>query len=236
MLAGLNAWGAPPQEPLYAGLPESLPADYLRKERFVEFEQMFFEFRAPLGSSFAFNGAPVATTDYKKLEEVFVETFLAKLPRGTQITTSRHSQNGKEVWHYPIGTEVVHLIELNSEPRSVFELRVAKRMSETRWAFGTYSPKVLGEVSPTLLLNQYAGAPKDGFTVVRPDRQKIDVTLGRINLQSCRNCHFVNSPSQYQYPSFKEAGPCGFVPANTKVKDGWAGRYQDAHQDAPFED
>ncbi len=208
--------------PLYAGLQECLPLNYLEQEKFVAFEEPVAERPAPLGFAFEINGEKVAASNRAKLQSVFAESQLVKVPHGKSIQSIRDEKD-RPVWIYPTGTEVVHLISFRSKEKTIFELRMIRKLENGTWAYGSYSPSL--ECQQGLKLNTYSGVPPYETTFLNEENQATSVKLKRINLQTCRGCHFSDSPADYQYKTKEEAGPCGFVPTNPHLNSSWAMDY-----------
>lgn len=213
---------------LSQGLPETLPTDYLEREKFVPFDLFREAPRAPLAVQVFFNGEPVNARDMHK---VFTEAFLAHIPGNTKITESLDA-HGRALWHYPLNTAVVHFVTLKNRDTSmsnIFELRIAKKVEDRRWAFGVYRPQ-----DGLLRLQHYGGFLQNQFTVLPPEGKPIEVRLKHIPLNSCKNCHARTSAARYQYPSFEETGPCEFTPPNPHVRASWAPAFERAHGFSPF--
>ena len=227
--------------PLSQGLPLSLPGNYLEQNGFVELgkeatSQM--DLISPIGSRITVDGIVVSPRDRPLLSEIFEERFLARLPDGKQIQVGKDTSS-REVWSYPVGTEVVHLLSFKDAGHSeatIFELRMVHKLTYGlfgQWAFGLYTPVQDG----TLRLNSFEdpATPNDRkFTAKTALGRSVEVAIRRIPLQSCRGCHLMASPSGHQYASEASAGPCGFVPANTALKTDWASRYLKERGTAPF--
>jgi len=222
------AHAAPPQAPISTGLPETLPLDILSRGRFVPFQELGTPMRPPLGAGFVLNGQAIPNQNRQKLEEVFGEEFFARIPPGTRIfpTTNR---DRLEVWEYPAGTQIAHLISFRTDPIEIFEFRIQQKLPDERWAFGTYSPE-----NGRLVLQKYVGFPNVSYFLRLANGKDAEISFKRINLQSCRHCHFHNSAGNHQYPSTDYAGPAGFVPANLELKSSWAERYLDQNGHFPF--
>lgn len=217
--------------PLSEGLPEALPTDYLEREGFVPFALFREGPRAPLAVQVFFDDLPVKPRDMHK---VFGEAFLARIPKDSGISESTDA-HGRAVWSYPLNAAVVHFVTLKSRDASVsniFELRIAQKVEQRRWAFGVYRPQG-GE----LRLQNYPGFLEDRFTVLPAGGGKpIDVRLKHIPLGSCRDCHARTGAARYQYPTLEEVGPCEFTPPNPGVRADWAPAFERAHGFPPFED
>jgi hypothetical protein len=214
--------------PPWSGLPDKLPSDFMTREFFVPFTQTPETFHAPIAASIVLNDKPVPPRDLATMSLVFEEAFAARLPRGQSIQVKKDSQNRK-VWDYPIGTRVVHAIHFRTLPPQVFEIRLEQKMEGGRWAFGLYTPAGNG-----LELNRYGGMRPETYSFKLATGEPTKISLSHMNLQSCRNCHFANSPSKYQFPSAEMAGPCGFGPANPSLTTEWAQHYFKMHGEKPF--
>jgi hypothetical protein len=217
--------------PLHQGLPDTLPADFVQSGGFVEFQTIPGGARAPLGFSFFFNNREVLPTDFQALAEVFSEGLYARLPPGTRIVSTRDSQ-GRTVWDYPVGTRAIHLVTLTDAAKSLFELRLIEKQDTGQWAYGIYSPAA----APGLLALDRTEQPDPlSFAVERTDGKRIDVSMRRVNIRSCRRCHFMNSASRHQYPNDALAGPCHFVPDNGPGIAQWVRKYVARHGESPLE-
>jgi hypothetical protein len=216
------------EQPLETGLPEVLPPDFAYREMMVDFFQAPNTFRAPLAAGISFNNKPIPMNDYMSLGMVFEEFFFAKLPKGNFIKASANGE-GLKVWDYPAGSMIVHIILLKTQPRQYFEVRLEQKNRTGQWAFGLYTPGNQG-----LHLNHYTGLRNESFSVKLASGQLMNIELKHIGLQSCRMCHFMNSPSKYQYPAPELAGPCGFGPANSGLVTDWAPRYFKIHGENPI--
>ena len=117
------------------GMKETLPLDHLEKNYFLEFDNYRDRPRAPIAAGININGKPVRSI--QEIFTVFSEKVFAHLPEGQTIKSSLNTDN-KEVWRYPIGTQVVHRITLNDDLDTVFELRMIERVNNKKWAFGVY--------------------------------------------------------------------------------------------------
>jgi hypothetical protein len=218
-----SSHAAPPA--LSAGLPLQIPADWVEREALVPFTQEPDGAQAPLGVRILVNGKPVL--DRSQLAELFEEDFQASLPKNTSILVTLNS-DGKEVWHYPVGTRLAHRVRWNSPHKPIYELRIAERLASGAWALGVYAPsEPSAEVQPsTLQLSQYSGTQplKVRFESAQT-RKPLEVSLERIPLHSCRNCHNATSSSAYQFERPEDAGPCGFGPGNRAIRGAWAQRW-----------
>lgn len=215
-----------PQPPLYEGMEAELPLDFMERNAFVPYDNFRASPRAPIAAAILFDGA--APSD---LGLVFLERFMARLPDGLPIRSSRDAQ-GREVWLYPEGALIAHAVLLKSvDPleSDVFELRIVRKMPGVRWAFGIYRPE-----GGVLRLQTYQGMRDDEFTVNTPQRGRVRVTLKHIPLGSCRNCHARTTAAPYQYGSPEAVGPCEFTPANPRVRREWAPRYGGRHGADPI--
>ena len=219
--APLRSWAAAP----WAGLPERIPADFIEQKNMLPFEEEASP-RAPIGVRLTINGVP--TLSPEKWGEAFLEDFYASIPAGKKIGVTKDSKD-REVWNYPIDTWVVHRIRFNTKNRPVFEFRVVNLQPSGIWAMGVYSPSTMDPDAPPseLLLNTYAGTPDGSYRMTSAESGRaLDIQLKRLPLQSCKNCHFNASPSNYMYETPDQVGPCGFAPHNPSVKGGWAEAWQ----------
>jgi hypothetical protein len=214
--------------PLSTGLPEKLPLDFVERELMVPFVQSAETFHAPVAAGLFFNDKPVPPRDLATMGLVFDEFFLARVPRGRPILSRMNAQRQK-IWEYPQGTRVVHAIYFKTVPPQIFEVRVEQKMEAGRWAFGLYTP-----VRGWLELNHYVGFRPEAYTVTLASGELMRIKLSHLNLQSCQSCHFMNSPSKYQYSDVSSAGPCGFGPANQGLAVDWSARYFKIHGEKPI--
>lgn len=214
--------------PQSTGLPEALPYDFIKTQMMVAFEQTADTFHAPIAAKVIINGKPIPPRDTASLGVIFAEYFFASLPKGQPIQILEQG-NLQKVWNYPVGTNIVHLIVFKTQPIQIFEMRLEQKMKSGQWAFGLYTPSKAG-----LQLNHYSGIKPESFDVALTSGQNVKVELSHLNLESCRGCHFMNSPSKYQYPSVTVAGPCGFGPANQDLTVDWANRYFKLRHENPF--
>lgn len=226
------AFQASAEGPLYQGLPDTLPADLVQSAGFVELQMIPDGARAPLGFSFFLNGRSVPPTDHAALAEVFSEKFYARVPEGARIISSRDPQD-RTVWNYPAGTRALHLATLTDAAKSIFELRLIEKQSSGQWAYGVYSP--LAASPGVLALHRMENSDPLLFTLERTDGKRIEVSMRRINNQSCRGCHFINSASRHQYANPSLAGPCHFVPDNGPGIARWVKDYVARHGQSPLE-
>ena len=220
-------------DPLYSGLPDSLPAEVLTDPAFIEFQQAPNSSGSPLGSRITFEGELIGTPE--KRRDLFLEKFIATLPLHTHILVSQDSRS-RDVWNYPVGTRVAHWIRFKSTGQETFELRLSEKLAGGNWAMGSYSPRVGAAGDSPLFLNRYLGTPEFSIQITRAsDQLEGELHLNRINNQSCQACHFVQSGSQYQFQHREEAGPCGFGPMNPNIAGDWANRYRQSRGESPFE-
>lgn len=253
-VAVANAAAARPWD----GLPETISPAFLEEEGFLPFEEISEpEARrlrepkgyalAPIATDFVFDGAAVSVWDRAQQHIVFSEETFARLPVGTRIAVRRDAQN-REVWDYPVGFAVSHVIRFRDAARAFYELRLIKKLPAGTWAYGVYEPTVVEGARQILKLNTYEGWPEAQYQVhLGPPNepllasQVIDVKLKRVKLDTCQGCHFANSIADYQYEVFKDdgrvdfkasaarTGPCGFVPGHPTLKTEWATRYENLH-------
>jgi len=202
------------------GLPDEVPADLVERDGYVLFDAIAGVSGPPANGPARFTPPDVTRGD------VFEEDHAALLPLGARIER-RRNRAGQEVWGYPVGTRVVHRFFLRTAPRSLFELRVAEKLPDGRWAFGAYERRA----GPSLLLRRRM--VHETFEVDVP-RGHVGVEMDRLHPESCRLCHAVHSPQAYQYRDREHAGPCGFGPANPSLPTEWAPAYQLRHGYWPF--
>ncbi|HVA65494.1 MAG TPA: hypothetical protein VNK24_01055 [Elusimicrobiota bacterium] len=229
--------------PIHAGLPASLPADWPRTQGFVPFHGIPGDFLVAEvnGGQIAFEDGQVAPG--LKLSQVVDQEEAALLPPGRTIRRiiKRVRYQDKswsyEVWHYPAGTRVIHLIADHATAK-IIELRLLqKRPDGPRgeggpWSFGIYRPRP--RKNPAEL---YLYAPKNEKS---PESEEFALPGGgkfrwtRLPPSSCRSCHSSMGDGWYQYPDASRAGPCGFVPANPNLLGDWARRYRQSRGYFPF--
>ncbi len=219
-------------EPLFTGLPETLPERFVEEAGFVDFKTMPGEPHAPLGFSFAFNGKPLPPGDQASLKRVFSETFHAAIPRGSRILASR-DENGKLGWDYPAGAQAIHLIRWKDALETIFELRLIQKLIDGRWAFGVYTPQT--GAPGTLRLRKAEAAERETIPVQLKEGARIDVSFQRLDISSCRRCHFMTHSASRAYPSESAAGPCQVVADNPDSAE-WIRRYLQRHGESPVSD
>ncbi len=207
-------------------LPDQLSARYLLDQAFFPFQEVPGAM-TPYFSSLSIDGNPVSMGS-SQVSQIFKDSTQAHIPEGTLILKSTDS-SGREVWNYPIGTEVAHEINFNDINNTLFELRLVRKISATMWDFGTYSPSS----SSTLQRNYYSGNASFSTTLQMNSGSSSFIELRRISLSSCKDCHFHESSATYQYPSLEETGPCGFAPNNYGVQS-WINQYQSRYGHSPF--
>lgn len=256
--AAAHAAPQPNNGPPFAGLPNEIPMDFLAREGFLRIQELTEEESralrngrnyapAPIATNFQFDGVTVHVADRAKQDLVFDESMWAMIPHQSVIGVQRDNA-GREFWDYPIGASAVHLIRYHDARHSIFELRLARRVSPERWAFGSYSPAPDGS---RLLLNTYTGWPSIEHNVPLTEGpwagRTVNVKMSRIKLDTCQGCHFSNSTADYQYERRRDdgrvdywasvavTGPCGFVPTNHHVRGAWADEWTSLHNGhSPF--
>ena len=211
---------AEPKDPIYAGLPGELARDYPEREGFVRFEHIAGDV-PPIGGRVRFSDPEL------KLTDVFDDESWARLPDGQKIL--RDTSGPREIWDYPVGTRVVHRILLKSDPRKLFELRLAQKLPDGKWGFGLYRE----EDGPANLPLHRDGMPPLSFDV-KIKAKVVRVDMFRLSPASCRNCHFRMGHGGYQSPDVDHVGPCGFSPPNPRLLTDWADAYQGRYGYAPF--
>jgi len=226
LLAALTLANATP--PLSEGLPEILPDNFLIAEKFVPFSQAPTIMHAPIAAGLKINDQAISPTDLASMAAVFDESFYAILPQGQAIEIKNQAP-APNTWDYPTGTTVIHQILFKTQPKKVFEVRLERKMANGTWAFGNYTQGAKG-----LELNHYPGLRAEQYSLTLETGKFVKVEVGHMNLQSCRACHYMNSPSKYQYPNLDSAGPCGFGPAHSQLTTDWAQRYFQIHRENPF--
>ena len=218
LAAAHHGTGSPPQ---WFGLPDEVPADLVERDGYVLFDNVS-GVKGP-----ASNGPARFTPGDVDRSDVFEEDHAALLPCGARIERSRIGA-AQEVWHYPVGTRLVHRFFLRTVPRrTLFELRIAEKRPDGRWAFGAYEWHGGGSVRLRRVMAH------DVFEVDVP-RGHVGVELDRLHPDSCRLCHAMHSPQAYQYEDVEHVGPCGFGPANASLLTQWAPDYQAKHGYWPF--
>ncbi len=213
-------------------MPEELPANYLSQQGFLPFQETS-NVSPPYFASLSFNGMPIGSPGTPQVSELFFDTAFAFLPEGVQIQKLSDA-SGREVWNYPVGTEVAHDIHFNDVGRSLFELRVLRKISITEWDFASYAPSSPGDPHSPLIRNHYTGVAPFSTTLQLSNGSNPRIDLKRINLGFCKNCHMATSPAAYQYPSLNEAGPCGFGPKNELGIQTWIQNYEAKFGHSPF--
>lgn len=213
-------------------LPEELHPQYLSDQGFISFQEPAGGF-TPFFSSLSIDGVVVGGPAAPQVSQLFSDTTSAFIPPGTTIQRLRDS-SGKETWIYPLGAEVAHEIVFNDQAHTLFELRMLRKTSATQWDYATYSPSVTRSQNPTLVRNHYSGTAPLSLTLQMSSGVNSRIDLKRINLNSCKNCHFMASQASYQYPTVSEAGPCGFTPGNENGIRNWIDTYQVKFGHSPF--
>lgn len=224
------------EAPLYIGLPESIDADLLYQEGFLEFSQLEGGMRAPLGAGVEFNGERIDPHNREALSVVFSEVHFANVPGGTRIRAKNDSQ-GQEVWSYPEGTRVAHKISIKTRPEKLFELRMIQKRADGTWAFGTYIPRISETTGAPLKLSLIQTSERQPYfeATNQIGEKNVSISLTRIRSTTCQRCHAATSPSSHQYPTLAETGPCGFVPANRENVLKWSDGFAQKHGAVPFE-
>ncbi len=207
--------------PQSLGLPREVPADLVERDGYVLFDGISGVNGPTSNGPARFMPGDVTRSD------VFEEDHAALLPPGTRIRR-RWNRAGQEFWDYPPGTRLVHRFFLRTAPRRrLFELRIAEKLRDGRWAFGAYEWRG----GRTVRLRRVMA--HDVFEVDVP-RGHVGVEMDRLHPESCRLCHAMHSPQAYQYQDVEHVGPCGFGPANASLLTRWAPAYRAAHGYWPF--
>lgn len=214
------------QPPLHQGLQKYLPLNQILRptDPYIPFDPGQVAFPAPLLFKPELDGKPIDEAYFR--ERMAVERFYASVPRGKTIRVLR-STEGKTVWEYPVGMEVVHLITLRTRPETYFEFRTVRKLPNGRWAYGLYTPEILPNGQKALVLNTYTGLKADVVRIPGQRQQQHELRFLRINLASCQNCHARTSPSG-------PVGPCAFAPHNPSLETDWAKRFQARTGSWPF--
>jgi hypothetical protein len=200
------------EPPLYEGLPERLPGDYLSQKGFLAFDRDPDHGSAPLFSLLLINGE-------RKRGGIFTEKLWVRIPEGSRITSRMSS--GVDVWNYPVGTESMHEIRFDTERSEPFELRTVRLLADGHWAFGSYRPE---------------GGAYVLYTAVPPIQERVELKLRgedrpsavefkRINIRSCQACHHMNAVKE-QFSTRERTGPCAFVSWNSTILEGWARQFE----------
>lgn len=212
------AWAGSPDSEF---LPKSLPKNILRSG-FLSYAPNPDGLQAPLFSSFQIKG-----NAYPSLSDWMSESHHAYLPEGQKIEYST-DKFGREIWNYPTGFRVVHLIELHSTPPEVFELRIVEKLENGRFAFGVYLPA--GEHFELM-----EEADRSQQKRVKSGRRGTsELTFQRINIRSCRHCHSSTTNSRYQYSRIDLTGPCEFAPGTKGLRERFTKEYLKAFGVSPF--
>jgi uncharacterized protein YlaI len=199
------------------GMTKVLPADHIERAHYIEFENFRDKPRAPVAARIRIDGNPVRSIN--EIFHYFSEIVGATLPQGKTISSSQNAE-GKEVWHYPLGTRVIHLLTFNDKNNTPFELRMMERVEEGRWAFGVYHLK-----NNEYQLQDYQGLLAREFEMNHRDGKTYQVKLKHIPLHVCQNCHSNTTSAPWQYTSRQDVGPCEFTPANPKVQNEWVKKF-----------
>ncbi len=208
------------QDPLYTGLPDTIPRDMPEREGFVRFAHIDGDV-PPIGGRIRFSVPGL------KLMDVFEDESWARLPDGQSV--ARDTSGPREIWDYPVGTRVMHRLLLKSDPRRLFELRLVQKLPDGKWAFGLYRE----EPGAANLPLHRDGMPPLSFEV-EIKGQLVRVDMFRLSPASCRTCHFRMGHGGYQSPAVDHAGPCGFSPPNPRLLTDWARDYRARHGHEPF--
>lgn len=206
--------------PNAAGLPAELPADYADREGFVFYDGI------PGMEAIVANGSPKFVPEDARPSEVFSDAEAALLPPGERIRR-RTNGAGQEFWDYPVGTRVIHVFHVNTSPRTLFELRLVQKFPDGTWSFGAYEPDADGRLRLRRRMERVV------FDADVP-RGRVRVDMNRLHPESCRLCHALHSPNNYQYRDEAHTGPCGFGPANPRLMTRWAPAYERRHGYRPF--
>lgn len=235
-----GATGLPPWD----GLPPTISPTFLDEEGFLPFEEISeAEARrlrepkrytlAPIATDFLFDGQTVSVWDRAGQHLVFSEETFAHLPVGAPIAVRRDAQN-REVWDYPVGFAVSHVIRFRDDARTPYEVRLVKKIPSGAWAYGVYEPAIVDGARQVLKLNTYEGWPEVQYQVHLSHAptpasnlvgvtsgagtetapllasRVVDVKLKRVKLDTCQGCHFANSIADYQYEVLKDDGRVDF--------------------------
>lgn len=211
-------------------LPEQLPSRYLVEQGFISFQEPANGF-TPIYSSLSIDGVPVNGPSSPQVSQIFSDSTFANIPDGTTIQKLKDS-NGREIWNYPIGTEVAHEIIFNDLKHTLFELRLLRKVGDSLWDFASYSPNTTDAIE--LTRNHYSGNAPLSINLEMSNHLYTKIDLNRINLISCKNCHYMRSQANYQYPSVSATGPCGFTPGNEAGIRNWIDSYQRKTGHSPF--
>ncbi|MBT7610906.1 MAG: hypothetical protein HN576_14185 [Bacteriovoracaceae bacterium] len=209
------------------GMKEILSLDHLKENYFLEFHNFRTMPRAPIAARVIINEEPARS--FEDLLKVFTEKVLAHIPDGQTITATRNNMN-KEVWRYPIGTQVIHYLTFNDEYDSVFEFRMMERVSDTRWAFGIYHKE-----ENKFKLQHYKGLLPKEYSFVGKDGKDYSLKLNHIPLHVCQNCHNRTTSAPHQYNNLEDVGPCEFTPNNPKVKYDWVKKFTQERGYSPIQ-
>lgn len=206
--------------PLYDGLPERLPADYLAQSGFLPFDHDPDHGSAPIVSMLLIDGQPTSGG-------IFKEKLWVRIPEGSKIGS--RTSSGVDVWTYPVGTESMHEIDFDTPGSEPFELRTVRLLPEGRWAFGAYRFDGQGYV-----LNTATAAIQESVDITfRGNARPSRVEFKRINIRSCQGCHHMNAVKE-QFPTRDSAGPCAFVSWNPAVLERWAKQFEQQMGYAPI--
>jgi hypothetical protein len=214
------------QQPVYAGLPDTLSATLPEDDGFVSDQRVSGEELVADVEGLKRAGLDVGSA--------FEDEEWARLPDGAVIR--RDFSRGYTIWRYPAGTRLAHRIFLKSNHQLV-ELRLEKKLEDDSpgrtgaWAFGIYRP--VDTSGQLRLYKPGADQPQESVRLSAPNGLG-HLTWKRISYDRCRFCHIAMGPGWYQYSDEAHAGPCGFVPANKSLLADWAPRYRQKHGTFPF--
>lgn len=221
LLFSLIAYGA-----LSDGMQTSLDSTHIEDNDYLAFENFRSRPRAPIAVGIFINGK--RPTTMSEILAVFSEEFKALIPEGKSIIESKN-EAGQFVWRYPVGTKVIHQLNFNDDNKTLFELRMVERVTDSRWAYGVYHPKE-GQLS----LQDYKGQLPKEFILKTSEGRPLNIKLRHIPLQVCQNCHRNTTSAPHQYTSLQDVGPCEFTPVNPKVKKEWVNSFIKAFGRSPI--
>lgn len=207
-----------------APLPEmkTLKLDILESNSFVEYRKFRDLPRAPIGMGLKINNSYVPVSE---LSKYFAEHFYAFIP--SPIIILKDSEH----WQYPIGTQIVHLVRLNDQEKTLFELRMIEKRKDGVWSFGTYLP----EQNEWRLIDSATESKSVDREYVTEDQIRVRLQMGTVPQQVCSNCHMGTTTHNWPKDSPDAAGPCEMTPENPHLMTTWKADFEKKLGWSPFE-
>ena len=168
-------------------------------------------FDSSLGVSPPFVSRIVGESAIKDQDLFFHETWI-RLPPGLSIQ-SVTNETGSEVWVIPLGTEILDLIRLRNEKKSIFELRRMKQIEKGWWAMGLYKP------ISSAVFHLVDNGGDQAKVVYKTAGQSIELMITRIHPDRCVYCH--DTEERVGFPE-----PYGFAPRNRINIEEWISEFE----------